>query len=427
MSIPDVTGNVDSSGVSIQYSLSNIIFKQFEFDELFCTLVGGEGVSCGVDDAQISVSFDWEYTLLSYPYGGTEGSGQVGLLDTYISIVVSLSVNGDAEQIEIPSVSCDIGDFQLVLDGESTGTLNLIIELLSPVIQGFLEDMIASFFQADIVDMVNAILGEQTATQIDEHVSFDGHTLCSPEVTDLYMTTRNTGRYFLTDDPDTHLDVAVPALPDTVSSADSQGAVAYTVWDTLWWAYLRLDYFHVDGSDLSFSAGGANYSVTLTAAALEGFIPDILSYVAADEPVEYTLWCGEVRSTDPLFTGIYVGLGCEYTLATEAGLGLFAFEGTVGLAEQAAERTSDYSIGLQFFFHNATVDAAQAAFSAVAADDVEALVELLTVGALVPFLNDWGMRVAFPFLSFPNVDLTDPQMTYEATYLSVVSDIQAKQ
>eukprot|EP00767_Chilomastix_cuspidata_P006885 gnl/Chilomastix_cuspidata/737.p1 GENE.gnl/Chilomastix_cuspidata/737~~gnl/Chilomastix_cuspidata/737.p1 ORF type:complete len:482 (+),score=164.02 gnl/Chilomastix_cuspidata/737:47-1492(+) len=424
--IPDMSGSSTSSGMTMEYSISNIQFQDVSFTDFFGTFVENQGISAGVNNMTAALDLDWSYQMLSYPYGGASGSGEVAIAGLYVSVIVDVFLGTNmTTQIDIVSCVCEIDEFSLTMTGDTSSSLfNLILQIISPILRDAIEDGISVFFEQTVEELVNAGLVMDNMYVIDEYVTFDHRTAADPEFSNNYISTPQHAQYYLTDSGEDTTYYTACELPSSSSTQDVQIIASFDVFQSAWDTYLKLDYFAVFDTKLTPPDGSELTALNLTVSLVEGYIPGLQAIASLDDLLFYNIHCSNVEATVPLYSGIYIALCCEMGLYLESGLSVFSTDTLLGIAEQPALRDEDLYLGLSFYFHNNTVIDFETPFDEQPTEaDAEALAEFVYNLAFFPFLDEWGMHIAFNPFIFNGLEMKNPEIRFENEYVTILLDL----
>eukprot|EP00767_Chilomastix_cuspidata_P005364 gnl/Chilomastix_cuspidata/558.p1 GENE.gnl/Chilomastix_cuspidata/558~~gnl/Chilomastix_cuspidata/558.p1 ORF type:complete len:494 (-),score=141.98 gnl/Chilomastix_cuspidata/558:102-1475(-) len=425
LSIPDISFSSDSGGVSVKFELSNLLFVYCDLYDWWATFVQDEGISAGVDNGSIQIMFDWEYTLLSYPFSSGSGSGTITVDGVYVSATVGVYATDEkTTAIQMLSCSCTIGDFDLYIEaGSASSLINIFTQMLSPVLSDFVAEFVAEAIASGVEEYVNTGVSRTNYT-ITDNVVLDWHTMNNATFTNSLMANPLGGEYLLNGEESAEAAFSPPELPDQTGSHPFQFVVSFDTFHSAWGCYFDQGLFTNASSELHFPAEFGFDTLPFTVSAISELLP-LASYYYSDSTVltaEFELDYPTVL--EPLYSGIYVELiadmrVCGPPLSSDDDELFCFFEGavTLGLAEQPAVTTTT-TVGLEFFFHNRTdVAVLNDGGAELPQNNAEEVFDLLLAFVIIPYLDDWGKIIAFPFFNFDMLTTTNASVIFDSSFV----------
>jgi len=216
MTVPDVSGSTDTPiGVTIDYTITNIVVSSFSFGQSSVTLIPGSGVQVQLTDSSATADMDWSYSASI-----VHGSGSaVDNLKMDLSLVLAVGEVSGKPSITVQSLSISITSIDITVHGGASWFYQVIVDIFKSKIKSIMESSLQSQLASVINQLANYYLRKSpTNYPINKNLMIDYSFTTPPFLQPSFSESDHTGQ-FVWSDPKIVCPFNPGPLPDDLSGS----------------------------------------------------------------------------------------------------------------------------------------------------------------------------------------------------------------
>ncbi|GIQ83722.1 hypothetical protein KIPB_005082 [Kipferlia bialata] len=248
LKMDDINTSLDLGITVVDLSITQLLFANFHIGDIKATsLPLTQELMLNMDDLDLELTFDWEYTEESWPFSKDSGTGTATC--TGIGGEVVMGVGFDhvcgVPQFMADSVNLDLGDIKITLDGGASQLFQLILNAFIGLVEDLFTDELNTLIAASMTEAINEGIQESTGpSNVPDGMKEDFRSP-NPVVVleDNYIAIHFTAYIYPADEGPTWSarDAIMPTpLPNLVTSEDLQFVLSNTLFESLFLSSLHL-------------------------------------------------------------------------------------------------------------------------------------------------------------------------------------------
>eukprot|EP00767_Chilomastix_cuspidata_P006058 gnl/Chilomastix_cuspidata/636.p1 GENE.gnl/Chilomastix_cuspidata/636~~gnl/Chilomastix_cuspidata/636.p1 ORF type:complete len:485 (-),score=129.00 gnl/Chilomastix_cuspidata/636:81-1535(-) len=215
----DISDTAETAIGTIEYSLTNMAIVDFDIVNISISTVPEDNtLILTLDNNSLSITFDYSYQLLSWPYTSEEGTGVIDTSGIVMEIAGSVSYNPDngALVVAVEYLTTSITYLSIELDG---GVLALIIDVLVDLLDDSLTEIVEALITEELLAMFDDWVDDELSPSVScyQGICEDYRLSASLVVSDSFISQSFGGTYYSSVEPDTYVEPDnFNTLPNTI-------------------------------------------------------------------------------------------------------------------------------------------------------------------------------------------------------------------
>lgn len=420
--IDPISGKIGSPIGDIDYELKNIVVDSVSLSGSSAAITS-TGVSVSISGVTAKIKLDWEYKESDWPHVSDSGSADISTTGTTASASAGLINSKGSPQLQVQSVSVNIGSLDIQLHGGASWLYQLFVNAFSGDIKSSVQDALKSAISDAISGSANKALKtlptiEPISTNPPIEIDYEliGNPVTKPNA---YIALPGLGEFYNTKDPTespyTPGNLPIGATTEMVQLImddyvfESAGYVLFTE------EQLRIDVTPSDiPKDSPLSLNTSSFALVIPALYREYPDYDMELHIEASSPPTFT------ASSDGYASVVDNGTIEVFVINSTDKIPVFTLGAEVFCSGNAT--ISGQNIQGELTYLKANIWLISTEIGSFSVFTLQFAVDLLIGKGVIPMANK-VLEKGFPLPSIQGVTFQDPTVAYDDGYIVVSTNI----